>query len=75
MYELWLRSFHAVARHGGATAAADALGLSQPTVTEQVKALEGRFQVELFHRHGRRMTLTALGRSLYQITQDIAGHT
>jgi len=75
MYELWLRSFHAVARHGGATAAADALGLSQPTVTEQVKALEGRFQVELFHRHGRRMSLTALGRSLYQITQDIAGHT
>jgi len=74
MYELWLRSFHAVARHGGVTAAADALGLSQPTVTEQVKALEGRFEVELFHRQGRRMVLTALGRSLHEITQDIAGH-
>jgi aminoethylphosphonate catabolism LysR family transcriptional regulator len=74
MYETWLRSFHAVARHGGVTAAADALGLSQPTVTEQVKALEGRFHVELFHRQGRRISLTAVGRSLYAITQDIAGH-
>ena len=74
MYELWLRSFHAVARHGGVTAAAEALGLSQPTLTEQVKALEGRFQVELFHRQGRRISLTNTGRTLYAVTQDIAGH-
>ncbi len=74
MYELWLRSFHSVARHGGVTAAAEALGLSQPTLTEQVKALEGRFQVELFHRQGRRISLTNTGRTLYAVTQDIAGH-
>jgi aminoethylphosphonate catabolism LysR family transcriptional regulator len=74
MYETWFRSFHAVARHGGVTAAAQALGLSQPTVTEQVKALEKRFHVELFHRQGRRISLTSVGRSLYAITQDIAGH-
>ncbi len=74
MYEIWLRSFHAVARHGGVTTAANALGLSQPTVTEQVKALEGRFGIELFHRQGRRISLTAIGNSLFEITQDIAGH-
>jgi len=74
MYETWLRSFHAVARHGSVTAAADALGLSQPTVSEQVKALEKKFGVELFHRQGRRITPTSMGQSLYEITQDIAGH-
>lgn len=74
MYETWLRSFHAVARHGGVTAAATALNLSQPTVTEQVRALEGRFGIELFHRQGRRLSLTASGSALFEITQNIAGH-
>ncbi|MGE0206093.1 MAG: LysR family transcriptional regulator, partial [Hyphomicrobiaceae bacterium] len=37
-----LRSFHAVAEHGGFTAAAKALGIGQPTVTTQVKELEQR---------------------------------
>jgi len=74
MYETWLRSFHAVARHQGFTAAAKALKLSQPTITEQVKALEGKFGVELFHRRGRSIRLTDQGRALYGITQGLAGH-
>lgn len=74
MYETWLRSFHAVADHGGFTAAARALRLSQPTLTEQVKALEAKFDVELFHRQGRRISLTSAGRALFEVTQNIAGH-
>ncbi len=74
MYENWLRSFHAVARHGGFTAAANAINLSQPTVTEQVKALEATFDIELFHRRGRQVLLTDTGEALYRVTRNVFGH-
>ncbi|MDG1787115.1 MAG: LysR family transcriptional regulator, partial [Paracoccaceae bacterium] len=35
-----LRSFHAVASHGGFSSAARALNISQPTLSSQVKSLE-----------------------------------
>ncbi len=35
-----LRSFHSVATAGGFTAASKTLGVGQPTITSQVKALE-----------------------------------
>jgi aminoethylphosphonate catabolism LysR family transcriptional regulator len=66
-----LRSFHAVAREGGFTAAARALGIGQPTVTSQVKALEDHFQVELFHRQGRRVRPTDTGKALFAVTQRL----
>jgi len=65
-----LRSFHAVAREGSVTAASRALQVSQPTVTTQVKELEAQFGVELFHRHGKRLELTELGRELLFKTQQ-----
>ncbi len=74
MYHKWLRSFHAVAREGGFTAASKVLNIGQPTITDQVKALERQFGVELFHRRGRTVTLTDTGRGLLEITQDIFGH-
>ncbi len=74
MYHKWLRSFHAVAREGGFTAASKVLNIGQPTVSEQVKLLEHHFGVELFHRRGRSVTLTGTGRGLLEITQDIFGH-
>ena len=36
-----LRSFHAVATEGGFTAASRVLNVGQPTITSQVKALDG----------------------------------
>jgi LysR family transcriptional regulator, low CO2-responsive transcriptional regulator len=63
-----LRSFHAVARAGGFVAAADALHVSQPTLTAQVSALEREYGVELFYRRNRRSELTPAGRDLYAIT-------
>ncbi len=74
MYHNWLRSFHAVAREGSFTAASRVLNVGQPTISEQVRALEGRFGIELFHRRGRSVGLTAMGRQLLGFTQDIFGH-
>ncbi|MEE2699597.1 MAG: LysR substrate-binding domain-containing protein [Pseudomonadota bacterium] len=74
MYYNWLRSFHAVARSGGFTAASKTLNIGQPTISDQVKALEQKFGVELFHRRGRTISLTDTGRGLLEITQDIFGH-
>ena len=74
MYHNWLRSFHAVAREGGFTAASKTLNIGQPTISDQVKLLEQKFGVELFHRRGRTITLTDTGFGLLEITQDIFGH-
>ena len=67
-----LRSFHTVALHGGFTAAANVLNIGQPTISSQVKALEERYRVELFHRRGRSVELTETGRRLLALTQRIA---
>ncbi len=66
-----LRSFHAVATEGGFTAASKILNVGQPTITTQVKALERNFNIELFHRRGRRVELTEAGTDLFHIVQRI----
>jgi aminoethylphosphonate catabolism LysR family transcriptional regulator len=66
-----LRSFHAVAQRLSFTAAARELGVSQPTITTQVKSLEGEFGVELFVRRGRRIELTETGGGLLDITRRL----
>lgn len=59
-----LRTFLAVHRAGSVTAAAQLLGLSQPAVTAQLKALEKSVKKPLFHRHARGVTTTAAGEDL-----------
>ncbi|MFI6812062.1 LysR family transcriptional regulator [Nonomuraea sp. NPDC050328] len=54
-----LRSFLAVYRTGSITAAAETLGLSQPAVTAQVKALEAALDRPLFDRLPRGVAPTA----------------
>jgi aminoethylphosphonate catabolism LysR family transcriptional regulator len=66
-----LRSFHAVAQRLSFTAAARELGVSQPTITTQVKSLEEEFGVELFVRRGRRIELTETGDGLLDITRRL----
>ena len=51
-----LKAFFMVARLGSITQAAKKLGLSQPTVTTQIRNLESQYGVELFYRGGRRLT-------------------
>ncbi|RCW76109.1 LysR substrate-binding domain-containing protein [Pseudorhodoferax soli] len=68
-----LRSFHAVASEGSFTRAAQALHVSQPTVTTQVAQLEQLYKVELFHRAGRRIRPTEIGERLFQLSRQIFG--
>ena len=67
------RAFHAVAVEGSFTAAARALNLSQPTLTNQVKLIETRYRVELFHRTSRGVQLTETGSRLLSIVRRMIG--
>ena len=64
-----LRAFHAVASEGGFTRGARRIGISQPAVTVQVRALEQRYGIALFRRLGQRIELTEFGRELWQRTR------
>lgn len=57
-----LRIFLAVAEREHVTRAAESLNLTQSTVSGAIAALEGRHNVKLFHRIGRRIELTEEGR-------------
>src|SRR3546814_1085037 len=66
-----LRSFNAVAEYGSFTEAARRLSISQSTVTLQVRDLEARYNVELFHRRGRTTIPTDSGAALFAITRRL----
>ncbi len=66
-----LRAFHAVATAGGYTRASQALHVTQPTLSGQVKALERSYGVKLFERRGRGVELTSLGRGLLEVTRRL----
>ena len=57
-----LTYFLATAEHGSFSAAARSLYLTQPSVSEQVRQLEGELGVALFARAGRGLALTEAGR-------------
>lgn len=57
-----LRYVVAAARHGSFSAASEALFLSQPSLSEQVRRLEDELGVPLFTRVGRGLVLTEAGR-------------
>src|SRR5258708_549200 len=63
-----LRAFHLVAQERSFTKAARATGVTQPTLSQQVKALEERYGVRLLERRGRATELTELGQGLFAIT-------
>ena len=67
-----LRAFHAVALAESFTRAARARGVSQPTLSAQVRALEEAHGIRLFDRVGRQVRLTALGQSLFVITARLS---
>lgn len=56
-----LRYFLAVAEAGSFSRAADRLGISQPSVSQQMRDLEAGLRVSLFQRRGKRILLTPRG--------------
>ena len=58
------RAFLVTAEEGSLSAAARALGLTQPTLGRQVSALEAELGVTLFERVGRSLELTQSGQEL-----------
>lgn len=63
-----LRAFHHVALTGGFSRAAEALGQTQPAISDQVRRLEEAHDVLLFHREARQVRLTAAGEGLFRLT-------
>lgn len=60
-------SFCAVFEHGGYAGAAEILGLSGPTIWEQIKALERIYDSKLFERVGRAVRPTQAAEVLYRL--------
>ncbi len=67
-----VRAFLATAEEGSLSAAARALGQTQPTLSRQVAALEEELGVTLFERAGRAMALTTAGMELLDHVRDMA---
>ena len=66
-----LRIFHAVAQHNSFARAAEALHLSPPTLSLQVKQLSETVGQPLFEQLGKKIFLTAAGRTLADACADI----
>jgi LysR family transcriptional regulator, low CO2-responsive transcriptional regulator len=66
-----LQAFNAVATSGSFTRAAEALGVTQPAVTIQVRTLEKDRRVRLFERRGDGVFLTDAGHALHAVTRRI----
>ena len=66
-----LKVFRAVSRHLSFSRAAEELMLTQPAVTQQIKALEDAYGVPLFDRTGGRIRLTEAGNALLPYAETL----
>jgi LysR family hydrogen peroxide-inducible transcriptional activator len=66
-----LRYFSAIVRAGSFTRAAAQLGITQPSLSQQIRRLESKIGNPLFERLGRSVRLTAYGEALRQPALDI----
>jgi molybdate transport repressor ModE-like protein len=67
-----LQSFAAVAEHGSLSAAARALGGSQPTMSRHISSLEDMLGVRLFDRTGGGLVLTPTGTALFEEARSMS---
>jgi len=68
-----LQTFRRLAREGNFTRTAEALNLTQPAVTQHVRALHDHFGVPLVDLVGRRPVLTDAGRFLAERAERLLG--
>src|SRR6516225_6559906 len=67
----YLETFACAAELANFSAAAKALGLTQPAVSQRIQLLEQELGVPLFSRRGGRVLLTDAGRRLHGFAQRI----
>jgi LysR family transcriptional regulator, transcriptional activator of nhaA len=72
----WLNYHHLLyfwtaARTGSISRACEELRLAQPTISGQIRALEGQLGERLFVKAGRGLALTDVGRVVYQYADEI----
>jgi DNA-binding transcriptional LysR family regulator len=68
-----LRAFEATARLGSVTQAAQALHVSQPTISVQLRELSQHVGERLFEPIGRQIRLTQAGEELYRTVRELTG--
>src|SRR6185295_14045272 len=66
-----LRYLLAVSRLGSFTGAANAMHVTQPTISNGIAELESELGVQLFNRSGRQMEMTIEGRTLLNYAVQI----
>ena len=66
-----LRIFVMAADTENFSRAAQHLHISQPSVSQHIQLLEQHLGIELFERHGRRISLSAAGAALLPLVQDL----
>jgi DNA-binding transcriptional LysR family regulator len=66
-----LKVFEMVARYGSFTKAAEALEITQPTVSSQVKQLTQSVGLALFEQIGKQLYLTEAGQALFITCQEV----
>jgi aminoethylphosphonate catabolism LysR family transcriptional regulator len=71
LHYVQLRAFHHVAVCGGFSRAAQALSLTQPAISDQVRKLEEDYDVRLFNRTTKQVSLTPAGTRLLEITRRL----
>ncbi len=66
-----LKAFATLAEFGSFSRSAGVLGIAQPVLSRQIKALEQELGVELFYRNGRGTVLTEAGKVLNLYAKDL----
>lgn len=66
-----LRVFLVAAETLNFSRAAERLHMSQPSVTQHIQLLEAHFNAPLFHRNGRRLSLSSTGRALIPLAHRL----
>ena len=71
MRHVQLRAFHQVALSGSFSRAAEALHVTQPAISDQIRKLEEEYDTLLFNRAKRQVTLTWAGAALLEVTRRL----
>jgi len=66
-----LQTFVTVVQYGSFTRAAEALYISQPTLSKSIQKLESSLKADLLRRTTRQLQLTDIGEVVYEHAQKI----